>query len=75
MSLRSVATWSRGTPLEFIWYSLEEAATLLLTLERAAATFAASDHLAGVEAVEREIELLRRKLAEEGGPEGDAGER
>lgn len=57
--------------MEFVWYSLAEALTLLADLDAARRTFAESGHLAGVVMLDEEIRLLTRKL-ELDEPEGDA---
>jgi len=59
-------------PIEFIWYSLGDALELLRDLQDVRSTLAASQHLAGVVAVEVQIQRLMRKLEAE--PGGDAGD-
>jgi hypothetical protein len=60
-------------PLEFIWYSLDEAKDLLLTLQDVLATLERTGHFAGVIAVDRQLVLLTRKLELEG-PNGGAAD-
>ncbi len=64
---------SAGEPPERIYYTLDEALTLLAALEDARDALIESGHLAVVASVESEVRLLSRKLGfedPEGGPDG-----